>query len=173
MPFNQQMTVPVELSLVDSGPKSGPRLTAAPVPELESLREREPASKEDFERSYTKRAVLAEDLDAFEVSVWIDPGKATGFTLNLRGTNLTYDAAKGTLSCKDVTAPVQLGKHGLQLQILVDRGSVEAFAGEWRVAMSVAVIPDEKNRTVELIPHGGEVKIRGGGIYRMKSAWEK
>jgi fructan beta-fructosidase len=56
----------------------------------------------------------------------------------------------------------------------VDRGSVEVFAEGGRVAMSVAAIPDEKNRKLELIPQGGTVRIfPGAWVYKMKSAWEK
>jgi fructan beta-fructosidase len=173
MPFNQQMTVPVELSLRASGLKSGPLLAAEPVPEVQGLHEEKPVVDFLHSPGHAKPAVLADNLDAFAVSVWIDPGKATGFTLNLRGTILTYDGAKKTLSCKDVTAPVELDKNVLRLQILVDRGSVEVFADNGRVAMSIAAILDEKNRKVELSPRGGAVTITEGTIYRMKSAWEK
>jgi fructan beta-fructosidase len=84
-----------------------------------------------------------------------------------------YDAAKGTLTCKDVVAPIEGRRGELQLRVLVDRGSVEVFADSGRVAMSVAAIPDEKNRDVVLTPAGGSISLRGGGLWRMKSAWGK
>ena len=118
----------------------------------------------------TERFTMADELDAFDIDVTFDLGKAKGFTLDLRGTKLVYDAAKQTLTCKDVTAPVHPWKGLLNLRILVDRGSVEVFTS--RSAMSVAAIPDEKNRKVQLAPDG-TVTITRGNVWRMKSAWEK
>jgi fructan beta-fructosidase len=174
MPFNQQMTVPVELSLWSEA--GGAWLSASPVESLQELRD----GKAVFEVKHTdpvavpERRTIAENLDACDVEVWIDPKKSTGFTLDVRGTKLVYDSAKGSLTCKDVN--VALGKLPsgvLSLRVLVDRGSIEVFAEGGRVAMSVAAIPDEKNRKLELIPNGGEVTIRSAAVYRMKSAWAK
>src|SRR5205823_9099606 len=99
--------------------------------------------------------------------------KAAGFTLDLRGTTLTFDAAKGTLHCKDVTAPVKVVDGAIRLRVLVDRGSIEVFANDGLAAMSIAAITDEKNRKLALITHGGEVTIVWATVYRMKSGWEK
>ena len=172
--FNQQMTVPVELNLSPS--PDGPRLTAYPVSELSQLHELEPAfvvrgQKDTLAVSEAK--TLATDLDAFDVNLTVSLDKATGFTLDLRGTKLVYDAAKQTLTCKDVTAPVHPRDGILPLRVLVDRGSVEVFADSGKVAMSIAAIPDEKNRSLILAPSGGGVTIIGGNVYRMKSSWEK
>jgi sucrose-6-phosphate hydrolase SacC (GH32 family) len=112
---------------------------------------------------------MGDDLDAFDLEFRIESGNTNGFTLDLRGTKLTYDAAKGTLTCKDVRAPI---KNLYILRVLVDRGSVEVFANGGRVAMSVAAIPDEKNRKLELIPNG-EITVKSASVWRMKSAWEK
>jgi fructan beta-fructosidase len=189
MPFNQQMTVPVALSLW--APNNGPRLVASPIG-IESLHEKKaaleigvvggatrkkwPADRPDDNRS----KVLADDLDAFDLFTEIDPGKADKITFDLRGTKLVYDAAKQTLTCKDVSTPIKLTnpanerlpKH-LVLRVLVDRGSIEVFADSGLTAMSIAAIPDEKNRKVELHVEGDAIDILQLGIYRMQSAWVK
>jgi fructan beta-fructosidase len=172
MPFNQQMTVPVELNLRTYEEGEPPRLTAYPVSSLASLREREPPFQvpERAPLVATERFTMADELDAFDIDVTFNLEKAKGFTLDLRGTKLVYDAAKQTLTCKDVIAPVHPWKGLLNLRILVDRGSVEVFTS--RSAMSVAAIPDEKNRKVELTPDG-TVTITRGFVWRMRSAWEK
>jgi sucrose-6-phosphate hydrolase SacC (GH32 family) len=117
--------------------------------------------------------LLADKLDTFDLDFTVNVSKSTGFTLDLRGTKLTYDAAKGTLTCKGVTAPVKITDDLLDLKVLVDRGSVEVFAGSGRVAMSIAVIPDAKNDKLELLPTGGDLIIRVARVWRMKSAWGK
>jgi fructan beta-fructosidase len=189
MPFNQQMTVPVALSLYTSN--DGPRLAASPFG-VHSLHEKKavlefgvvvgtPRRQWDADRPDDKRSyVLADDLDAFDLWTEIEPNKATKITFDLRGTKLVYDVAKQTLTCKDVSAPVtmtspwnkHLPKH-LVLRILVDRGSVEVFADNGLVAMSIAALPEEKNRKVELHVEGDAVNILQMSIHRMQSAWEK
>jgi fructan beta-fructosidase len=178
MQFNQQMTVPVNLQLIQDGEVL--RLAAGPALELEVLREEEPAFEvdPDAKTRVAGRTTLGENLDAFDAELVIDLKKAAGFTLDLRSTKLVYDAAKGTLTCKDVTAPVKTKDGRLRLRILVDRGSVEVFTGVdfdrvSPIAMSVAAIPDEKNRKLELIPVGGEIGLPWATVYRMKSGWEK
>ena len=124
--------------------------------------------------------VLADDLDAFDLWTEIEPGKANKITFDLRGTKLVYDVAKQTLTCKDVSAPVKmtspendgLPKH-IVLRILVDRGSIEVFADGGLVAMSIAALPEGKNRKVELHTEGDSVDILQMSIHRMKSAWVK
>jgi len=174
MPFNQQMTVPVELRLGLGSEGKEARLIAIPVIEIGAgLRDDKPAFEVQEKKlmSLTDAQVLATNLDAFDVWLAIRVGKSAGFALDLRGTKLVYDAKKETLTCKDVTVPVEQTGGMISLRVLVDRGSVEAFTGE--AAMSVAAIPDEKNRGLKLTPHDGEITIVSAAIYRMKSAWEK
>jgi sucrose-6-phosphate hydrolase SacC (GH32 family) len=180
MPFNQQMTAPVELRLgADWNPPAKPaalHLTALPVYQIESLRGGKGTA---ITQTVKEAATLADKLDAFDAELTLELGGAKGFTLDLRGTKLAYDATKQTLTCKGVAAPLaptvnpQKANGGeIQLRVLVDRGSVEVFANRGRVAMSVAAIPDEKKQTLELIPNGGTLVVRGG-VWRMKSAWGK
>jgi fructan beta-fructosidase len=177
MPFNQQMTVPVELRLERD--KDGFRLVAQPAAGLTSLHDGKPAFEVRGPKSLTvtEPVCLAEDLDAFDAGFQIDASRAAGFTLDLRGTKLVYDAAKGTITCGGVTATLPK-RPTVGLRLLVDRGSVEVFAdmvplSGAGVAMSVAAVPDDKNHKLELVPQGGAVTITDGGVYRMKSAWGK
>jgi len=178
MPFNQQMTAPVYLMLwngLNRAESDEILLTANPVDELWGLREPRPV----FELSggkdqlVAKQTTLADGLDTFVARLSVELGRSKGFTLDLRGTKLVYDAGMRTLSCKKVTAPLKLRNDVVILTILVDRGSVEVFTDESTVAMSIAAISDEKNRKLDLIPEGGAVTIRATAVYRMKPAWEK
>ncbi len=179
-PFNQQMTVPVELALRDDG--DSPRLTAEPVAELMSLREKEPvrgvkrpgAVYAATEAGRESRTRMADDLDAFDLVAEVEPEQAATIGFDLRGTKLRYDTAKQTLMCGDVSAPLKLRGGKLFLRVLVDRGSVEVFADGGRVALSVAAIPDEKNRRLDLVATGGGAfGVTEVTVYRMKSAWGK
>ena len=72
-----------------------------------------------------------------------------------------------------MTAPAKVYDGQLSVTVFVDRGSIEVFAEGGKSVMSVAAIPDEKNRKLEFVPEGGEVTIRHAVVHRMKSAWEK
>jgi fructan beta-fructosidase len=176
-PFNQQMTVPVDLRLYG---KDEPVLRAKPIDELEDLREREPVRESlrgtEWTRdagTNTRRATLGDKLDAFDLSTRVTPGKTKELTFDLRGTKLVYDVAKETLTCKDVTAPAKLRDGTLVLRVLVDRGSIEVFVNWGEAAMSVAAIPDEKNHKAEVSADAADVTFDWVILYRLKSAWQK
>jgi len=176
-PFNQQMAVPVELTLRTRGADNESYLSAFPVREISNLYDRQRALAVDGppgQITATEPRVLADNLDAFDMAINLVPGKdATGFTLDLRGTKLVYDATKQTLTCKNVTAPTAESRvGGIFLRVLVDRGSIEVF-NDQGTAMSIAALPEEKNGKLQLIPHGGPVTVSSASVYRLKSAWEK
>ena len=175
MPFNQQMSVPVNLHLYPADAGQPAHLRALPVEGVEKLHEGKPVYQVTNQPAVLvpDALTLGDNLDTFDIELLIDVEQKGGFSLDLRGTKLVYDPAKKTLTCKDVTAPVVVDDRLrlIYLRILVDRGSVEVFAN--RVAMSIAAIPDEKNRKLKLIPQGGTIRIFQGWVYRMKSAWEK
>ena len=178
MPFNQQMTTPVYLLLCKGVDRAKPgelSLTANPVHELWGLREARPVYdlQGGQNQVVSKPTALADGLDAFDAMLSIELGRAKGFTIDLRGTKLAYDAEKQTLTCNRVVAPLKPHNGIVMLRVLVDRGSVEVFAPESAIAMSIAAIPDEKNRKLQVMPHGGDITIRAGNVYRMKSAWGK
>jgi fructan beta-fructosidase len=178
-PFNQQMTVPVALTLWEE--KDGIRLRALPVREIYSLHDSKPVYQNFPDKGplvFDKPQVLAENLDAFDVDLILDKTNSAGFTLDLRGTKLTYDPAKQTVTCRDVTAPLAKSESGkLCFRVLVDRGSIEVFGigntrGYSAFAMSIAALPNEKNTKLELIP-AGKLVVNEIFVFRIKSAWEK
>jgi fructan beta-fructosidase len=179
-PFNQQMTVPVELALFQNK-KGAWQLYAEPVSdELEALREKRPVYEGHGHRGWTRdpgtnilRSLLGDKLDAFDLDITVKPFKTKELTFDLRGTKLVYDVAKEALTCKDVAAPVKLDDGKLRLRVLVDRGSIEVFVHGGQAVMSIAAIPDEKNDRAELIAPGTDVTVEWLALYRLRSAWEK
>ena len=58
----------------------------------------------------------------------------------IRGVPIAYDVTKQELSCQGKTAPLKPVDGTIQLEILVDRTSVEIFGNRGRVYMPIGVI---------------------------------
>lgn len=105
MPFNQSMTLPMELKLTATA--DGARLTWTPVRELASLRGRQhvvrpaPSSPTPRIPSADVRAELVELRAEFEA------GTATEVAFGMRGASIRYDARKQELAVNDLRAPAR------------------------------------------------------------------
>jgi fructan beta-fructosidase len=168
MPFNQQMTVPCELTLEPTD--EGIRMFARPVAELTSIhgakhtwRNLAPSSPENPLAGITG--------DLFEIRTQVAVGPDSVLTLKARGVPIIYDAAKKTLSCGDTKAPLSPAAGMISLQVLVDRGSIEVFGNEGRAAISHGVIPPESERTLSADVTGKNARIRSLEVHELKSVW--
>lgn len=169
-PFNQQMALPVELTLRTT--PDGPRLFANPVPELEALR----LEKRDFSGAALKAdSNPLEDVagELFEIKAAVKLGTAEAIEFNLRGVPVVYDAREQMLSCKKVKMPLALEDGELKLRLFVDAGSIEIFAGDGRAAASVPSIPEEGNRSINVHARGGEATARVLSVYPLRSIWRE
>ena len=130
-PFNQQMTIPVELTLEPSSNDSS--LSGRPVRELD--------------RYLGKRAILAPSQlgpQLAEDKCWdirIRSGylQAGSTVMSVCGHTLDYNFTKRTLTCGGVTVPVN---PDATLRIVVDRGSIEIFVNVGEAILSVAAQSD-------------------------------
>ena len=170
MPFNQQMSLPVDLSLKTT--PDGVRMFAAPVPELESLRiEKHDFSNETLKPEANPLNALTGDL--FEIKLAANPGAAEAVELNLRGIPLVYDVRKQELVCRQVKAALKLVNGELRLHVFLDKGSIEVFGGDGRAAVSVGAVPDDDDHAIGLFCRGGEAALRTLEVYPLRSAWIK
>ena len=93
-------------------------------------------------------------------------------TFTLRGTPVVYNIAKQELSCQGKTAPLKPIDGTIQLEILLDRTSIEIFANTGRIYMPIGVIPPDDNRSLQLAAKSGTTKIQSLEVYRLRSSWE-
>lgn len=170
MPFNQQMSVPVALSLRATADGTI-RLHAEPVTELEALRgaEQEVAAVALPDGEHVP---LAEG-ELLDLEATLKLGSATRIGLRVRGIEITYDVAARRLVCGDVQTPLKAEEGDLTLRVLVDRGSVEVFAEEGRVALSVPIRPDMNDHTVSAFAQGGAGRVEQASVFEMRSAWSE
>ncbi len=147
--------------------------------ELETLR------KEGSKRAWSDLTLSAGDPnplkdlsgDLFDIlaTVEIPSGQASPLEFNLRGIPLTYDPAARELRINNIKAPLAPEDDVIKLRLLLDRGSVEIFGNDGRVAISAAIAPDLANTSlgVRSTGTGTPAKLKSLEVYEMNSAWEQ
>jgi sucrose-6-phosphate hydrolase SacC (GH32 family) len=169
MPFNQSMSVPLDLRLVST--PDGPRLSWSPVKELTALRTRThkigPLDIQPDENPL--KGVVG---DSLEVRAEIVPTAKSVVTLTIRGVPIVYDASKSELKVSGQKASVPLRGGRLRLTVLADRTAYEVFASDGLIYLPVPVIPKADDRGVSLSAVG-DARVELVEVHELKSAWDK
>jgi sucrose-6-phosphate hydrolase SacC (GH32 family) len=168
MPFNQQLSVPCQLTLRRFG--EGIRLCRVPVREIKKLRGRKysfgPVTLKPGENILSK---ISGEL--FEIQCEAEPAGAEEFGFSLRGTPLVYNVKDQTLICKDKKGELKPLNGKVKLQILIDRTSIEIFANDGRMSMFLSFPLDTNNTSLEVFARGGPAKIQNLKVWKLKSIW--
>ncbi len=171
MPFNQQMAFPSRLTLHQTA--DGVWMFAEPVKEIETLHARKHAVADQMLKpGDNPLADVTGDL--FDLRAEFEPGDGEAFGFTVRGVPVVYDVKKQEISCRNVTMTLLKPEDGkVRLELLLDRGSVEIFGNDGRVALSVGVIPADNNHSLEVFSRGGAARLRSLEVFVLKSAWEE
>jgi sucrose-6-phosphate hydrolase SacC (GH32 family) len=170
MPFNQQMSLPVELSLRTF--PEGVRLCTSPVREIEQLRRgKMVAFKGELRPGGNPLRGVVGDL--FEIALKAEPGTAGEIELNVRGTPIRFDVKSRKLSCLGRSATIELIEGCLALRVLVDRSSIEIFTDDGRANMAFCFLPPPGDESLALACSGGIAKIARLGVWHLASTWPK
>ena len=175
MPFNQQMTIPCELTLRTT--PDGPRLHAEPVAEFARLH----ASARSWSRSSAGRDDddLGSVLPRTEAAVGVDvtitaKGEAMGgWTAMLYGSKVDYDAGKQILNVDGLEVPLKAESDEISVRILADRRSLEVFGNNGRVAASRRVARKPGAPALEMTASGAADRNQSLRIrdHTLKPAW--
>jgi fructan beta-fructosidase len=174
MPFNQQMTVPVDLTLRSTS--DGHRMFAEPVPELQKLRGRK-STQSDVSLSNNLQDISgpAGDLYDIDLTFTLDAAEAglrfgNHIVAVKRHIRATRDVTH-TLHVGGVTAPITLTDNRVQLRILIDRGSIEVFANDGALAISAAALLPADHPPLQLFATNGQATFGQVTVYDLSSAW--
>jgi fructan beta-fructosidase len=134
MPFNQAMSLPLELRLRQTA--AGPRLTWQPAEELKSLRVAS-FRGDDVAKC---RGELLELRAEFAGDV----------TFTIRGATISYDAAKQEIVVNNHRAPAPLVYGKQRLIIYVDRTALEVFASDGLTYVPLPFTPKPEDLSVAI-----------------------
>ncbi len=166
-PFNQQMTVAVALSLCAS--PRGPRLFAQPVKELNALRKESCAI--DAVAITAGRPLTLDLAEAADVELALKTSGDARVVVDVGGNQFTYNASEQTLTTGTIRAPLALADGVLSLRVLLDRLSVELFAGDGALALSLPAARSAGSRRMTVSSSSGEVRVVSGHAHVMNSIW--
>ena len=171
MPFNQSMSLPLAVSLVDS--PQGPRLAWEPVRELESLRRRSHllGPRELSPGDADPLAGIAAEL--VEVRAAFVPGDARRVTFRIRGTTVSWEAATEELVVNGHRAPAPLVDGKQSITVYCDRTGVEVFASGGRCYVPMPSVPAADERGVGVVVEGGKAVFERLDVHELGSAWER
>ncbi|MBL9137914.1 MAG: DUF4980 domain-containing protein [Verrucomicrobiales bacterium] len=169
MPFNQSMTVPLELNLV--GTPEGPRLTWTPARELRELRAQSQNLKPFTLAEGGSDPLAAIHGELLEVRLTFEPGDSTELSLSIRGATLKYDARTQELALNDHRAPAPLRDGRQSLIVLCDRMGFEVFASAGLTYLPMAYLPRGEDRSLRLQVRGAAARMHQLEVHHLKSAW--
>lgn len=169
MPFNQSMSLPMELRLVTT--PLGVRLTRTPVPELQSLR-----AKSHKLGTFTLREGEANPLSAVhselvEIRAEFQPGDAEKVAFSVRGVPVVYDAKAQEIVVGSHRAPAPLRGGKMRLTIFADRTGLEVFAADGLAYVPLAVNLNPADTSLAVSVQGGAAQFHTLDVYELRSAW--
>jgi sucrose-6-phosphate hydrolase SacC (GH32 family) len=170
MPFNQQMSFPCELKLKTF--PEGPRLCRTPVREIDSLHGRAREwSALTLKPGANPLAGLTGEL--FDIRAEVEPGTAEEFGFKCRGQTVKVSSREKKITCLGASADLVPVDGRVQLQILVDRTSLEVFANDGKVSLTSCCLPRPDDQSLEMFATGGTAKVVSLAVYPLRSAWSK
>lgn len=169
MPFNQAMSLPLELNLTKTA--DGPRLRWEPVRELQKLRSKSHqhsglklAPKDPNPLAEVKKELL-------ELNVDFKPNETNVVTIVVRGITIVYDGKRQELMVNNhrVAAPLQDGRQSIT--VFTDRTAFEIFASNGQTYVPFPVIPKPDDLTISLSIEGDAIEFPHLIAYELTSIW--
>ncbi len=177
MPFNQQMSIPVELTL--KGTHEDMHLSRFPISEITSLYENTTTIQEAIV-SQDQSFNIQSDNACFDLSFDLPRSNAKTLYIIIRGQTLTVDwmtneikfegARKSKVVPERNRIPLPL-KESISIRLLVDKASIELFLDDGEISASFCYLPDAHIDPVVFHCYQGHQPIRNLNLHKMKSIW--
>ena len=170
MPFNQSMSLPLELGLKQTG--EGPRLTFAPAREVEGLRGKRHSLGGSALTPGGANPLAAVSAELVELRAEIEPGSATEIAFTVRGATIAYDVKQQELVVNGHRAAAPLVDGRLRLVVFCDRTGLEVFAADGLCYVPLPFQPRPDDRALAVAARGGTATIGMLDVYELESIWK-
>jgi sucrose-6-phosphate hydrolase SacC (GH32 family) len=171
MPFNQSMSLPMELGLAST--PEGPRLTWKPVKELHSLRGHSWTFAPVTLTPASANPLADVKAELVELRAEFEPGDANEVVFDVRGATVVFDVKKQELAVNNRRAPAPLRGGRQELVIYCDRDALEVFASGGLTYVPMPFTPKADEFALGLHCNGGGAKFTMLEVHKLKSAWPK
>jgi fructan beta-fructosidase len=161
--FNQQMVVPVQLSLRDT--PDGPRMFAGPVEEL--ARYLVPSDQLESIALGSTPSDLGNLPAPWQMTLNLEMDPDSIAKLDVGGAPIEIDRQAGEIRLAEIRAPWKPTGDRVDLRILVDRGSIELFVDQGSIAISKAWLFGRKPVPTRLSASAGQVQLVKGQISKI------
>ena len=169
MPFNGQMSFPVELTLRRF--PDGMRLCRMPVREIGLLRR----ATRRFDGTRLEPGVQFKPGargDLFDIEAEVEfASDAEELVVYIHGIELRWSARNGVFACLGRTIPAPAREGRLSLRLLVDRTSMELFVPPGRISAGFCFLPEARDAPLELSITGGSAVLSSLAVHELASAW--
>src|SRR5262249_14429203 len=156
MPFNQSLTVPMELMLTAT--TVGPRLTWTPVKELEALRTKTHTIEPVTLKADSANPLAKVKAELVELRADFEPSTESTLTFTIRGATIAYDSTKQELVVNGHRAPAPLRGGKQRLTIFCDRTGLEVFAADGLTYVPMPFAPKAENLSLAVGAAGGSAR---------------
>ncbi len=166
MPFNQMMCFPTELTLRTT--KEGIRLFSQPIPAISKLHINEhDLSGLSAEQANEKLGQIKSGL--LHVIARIESTSGSAISFDYQGNRI---ASMDGDEINGVQTPrPNPGSLVFDIEMLIDRTSVESFYQNGLAAFVSPLNPAKKSTGLEILGNGKAIKIHKLMVYELKSAW--
>jgi len=170
MPFNQQMSIPCEVTLRTF--PEGIRLCRQPVREIESIHGKH-HGWHDVAIKPGENLLDGVSGELFHIRARIELGDAAEVGFTVRGVPVSYNVKAKKLTCLGKSAPLaQLG-GGIELQIITDRTSIEIFANGGKIVLSFSLPLAPDNTSLQVYARGANALLNSLDVWHLKSVWPR
>jgi fructan beta-fructosidase len=168
MPFNQQMGIPVELTLRTTA--HGLQLCAVPIHELENLRISAYMHDKADITPEIPLSISLENLkaDGFDINIEIAVENSKRVKFILCGILVVWDSTSQMLN-KQMPLPVTDGKIGFRA--LIDRASIEIFASNGASILIVKGLPLMNAPELSISSDGSNISVTKLEIYGLSGIY--
>ena len=170
MPFNQLMYFPTELNLRTIA--GGVQLCSAPIAEITNNVVAVYAWS-NLSLSPGSNPLSGIRGALFDVKAQFTAGTAQTINFTFQGVTVTYNAATQQISCNGITNPLAPINGSVQLEIVVDRDTIEIFGNNGQLYMPMPANNASGNSLISLTCAGGTATFNSLTVSKLKSIWPK